>query len=279
MSAKKSKTKPTRSGGQPRPVDKATARNLARAGSHSTGSSELSPILGWTVAFVVIAAVVIGAAILISQQNSNASTTINAPTVVTPSNIATDSRTLGQAGAPVTVDIYGDFRCSACLFFTTGGPEKNLVTDYIATGKVKLVWHDRLIIDENLGGHTSRDAANAAWCAADQSKFWTMHDWLYANSAETSTAFTAARLSDIGKQAGLDMSTYQTCLDAGTHDAQITAENAAETATINSTPTLVVNGTAAADSSYASLKAAIDAALARPAPTAAPSPSVAPSAS
>jgi protein-disulfide isomerase len=273
LSAKKSKTQSARNGGQQRPADKATARNLARAGSRSTGSSELGPILGWTVAFVVIAAVVIGAAVLISQQGS--SSTVSSPTVVTPSNIPTDGRTLGQAGAPVTIDIYGDFRCSACLFFTTGGPEKSLVADYIATGKAKLVWHDRLIIDENLGGNTSRDAANAAWCGADQGKFWTMHDWLYANSAETSTAFTAARLSEIGKQAGMDMSKYQPCLDAGTHDAQITAENAAEKASINSTPTLVVNGTAVADSSYASLKAAIDAALAKPATSAAPSTSAA----
>ena len=266
-------------GQKQRPGDRVAARNLSRAGTHSSGSSELGPILGWTMAFVVIAAVVIGAAILISQQSGNGSGAIVAPTVVTPSNIPTDGRTLGRADAPVTVDIYGDFRCSACLVFTTGGTEQSLVDNYIATGKAKLVWHDRLIIDEGLGGNTSRDAANAAFCAADQGKFWTMHDWLYANSAETSTAFTAARLSDIGKKAGLDMSKYQPCLDAGTHDAAIVAANKVASATINSTPTLYVDGTvigtAGRLTSYDQLKAAIDAELAKPAPTVAPSPSAA----
>ena len=264
-------------GQKQRPGDRAAARNLSRAGTRSTGSSELGPVLGWTMVFVVIAAVVIGAAVLISQQSDNGS--INPPTVGTPTNIPTDGRTLGRADAPVTVDIYGDFRCSACLVFTTGGTEQSLVDNYIATGKAKLVWHDRLIIDEGLGGNTSRDAANAALCAADQGKFWTMHDWLYANSAETSTAFTAARLSDIGKKAGLDMSKYQPCLDAGTHDAAIVAANKVASATINSTPTLYVDGTvigtAGRLTSYDQLKAAIDAELAKPAPTVAPSPSAA----
>ena len=228
-----------------------------------------------------MAAVVIGAAVLISQPSGSGSSTVTAPTVVTPSNISADGRTLGQASAPVTVDIYGDFRCSACLAFTTGGTEQSLVDNYIATGKAKLVWHDRLIIDENLGGNWSRDAANAAMCAADQNKFWTMHDWLYANSAETSTAFTAARLSEIGKRAGLDMSKYQPCLDAATHDAAIVAANKVASATVNSTPTLLVDGAVVVTdghlTTYDQLKAAIDAALAKPAPTVAPSPSAGPS--
>jgi protein-disulfide isomerase len=289
---KQSKSSSSRGASQPgggapgqkqRPGDRAAARNLSRAGTRSSGSSELGPVLGWTMVSVVIAAVVIGAAVLISQQSGNGSGAIAAPTVVTPSNIPTDGRTLGRSDAPVTVDIYGDFRCSACLVFTTGGTEQSLVDNYIATGKAKLVWHDRLIIDELSGGNTSRDAANAAFCAADQGKFWTMHDWLYANSSESSTVFTAARLSDIGKKAGLDMSKYQPCLDAGTHDAAIVAVNKVESATITSTPTLYVDGkvigTAGRLTSYDQLKAAIDAELAKPAPTVAPSPSptVAPS--
>jgi protein-disulfide isomerase len=77
------------------------------------------------------------------------------------------------------------------------------------------------------------------------------------------------------------MSKYQPCLDAGTHDAAIVAANSAESATINSTPTLFVNGTVVGTNGlltgYPQLKAAIDAALAKPAPAASPLPSAAPS--
>jgi protein-disulfide isomerase len=261
-----------------RPSDRASARDLARAGTRSSGSNDRAAILGWSLAFAVIAIVVVGAAIVLTQPSSG-SATLKAPTVVTASSIAATGRTLGVAGAPVTVDLYGDFRCSACLVFTTQGTEQGLVDNYVATGKAKLVWHDRLIIDEIRGGHNSLDAANAAWCAGDQGKFWTLHDWLYANSSEADIAFSAAQLSDMGKKAGLDMSKYQTCLDSGTHAAEITAENASETNAITSTPTIYVNGayvgSVGAIATYTQLSTAIDAAL--KAPKASPSPAASPS--
>ena len=148
--------------------------------------------------------------------------------------------------------------------------------NYVATGKARLVWHDFLTIDDRDGATASRDAANAAWCAADQGKFWVMHDWLYANQSPTedAAAFTLSRLSDIGKAAGLDMATYQPCLDQGTHDAAIAAEQTATPAQVTATPSILVNGkfVAGADANswptYDLIKAAIDAALASPAPSA-----------
>jgi protein-disulfide isomerase len=192
-----------------------------------------------------------------------------APSVVTPSNIASADRTLGNPAAPVTVAIYGDFRCSSCFQFTTGGTEEKLVTNYIATGKAKLVWHDLLSIDKLRGGTASRDAANAAWCGADQGKFWIMHDWLYANDDspnEDAAAFTPTRLSQIGKAAGLDMAKFQPCLDGGTHDAAIAAEAATTPQDAAGTPSIFVNGKFVGDPSanlvptYDQIKAAIDAA-------------------
>ena len=237
----------------------------------------MTALLGWSLVAVVAAVVVIGAAMIFSQQKGGSptdSSSVIAPAAVTPAGIPTDGLTLGNAGAPVTVDLYGDFRCSACKAFTTQGEEKNIVDNYISNGKVKLVWHNRLIIDEILGGHSSLDAANAALCAADQDKFWTMHDWLYANSAENDTAFVPTRLKAIGQAAGLDMARYQPCLDAGTHSAAISAESAALVKTITGTPTVYVAGKfigpAGTIPSYDTIKAAIEAALAALAAPAAP---------
>jgi len=266
-----------------RAASRSGGRAAYRAGTNGSAGG-ISPLVGWSVAFIAVAVVVIGVALVLSSSGPGVITT---PTVLTPTTIPWSGRTLGDSNAPVTLDMYGDFRCSACYAFTTGGTEAGLVSNYIATGRAKLVWHDRLVIDQGTGENASRDAANAAWCAADQNQFWVMHDWLYANDgagSEDPSAFTAARLSAIGKAAALDMTKFQSCLDAGTHDAAITAEDAGERATVDSTPTIMVNGVATQDDTYATIKAAIDAApTAAPtqapttAPTQAPTPSPAPS--
>jgi protein-disulfide isomerase len=187
---------------------------------------------------------------------------------VTSTDIPSNDRTLGSLNAPVTIDLYGDFRCSACYQFTVGGTEKSLVDNYIATGKARLVWHDRLIIDELTQQTASRDAASASRCAADQGKFWVMHDWLYANQSPTedASAFTKSRLADIGRAAGLDMSKFQPCLDQGTHDSEVATENANAPKQVTGTPTVYVNGhyvgTAGSWPQYDEIKTVIDAALA-----------------
>jgi protein-disulfide isomerase len=254
---------PAKPGRPGREVD----RSLARAGTRGSGSGMSSLIL-WSLAFVAVAVVVVVVTLIATGAKSGGTSgSVTAPAVITPSKVAASGRTLGNPNAPITIDLYGDFRCSACLSFTTGGTEQSLVDNYIATNKVKLVWHDFLSIDIGQGNTASRDAANAAWCAADQGKFWVMHDWLYANNgagSEDPSAFTAARLSDIGKAAGLDMSAYQPCLDAGRHYADLAAEEKATPSGVTGTPAVFINGalvtggTANSWPQYPQIKAYID---------------------
>ncbi len=251
-----------------RPAGGQSNRALARAGTRGSGGDGRGSLMLWSAVFVVIAGLVVGIALFVTQSGNGSSGAVVSPSVVTPAGIASQGRTLGDSNAPVTVDLYGDFRCSACFDFATGGTEASLVENYVATGKVKLVWHDYLSIDMIQGNSASRDAANAAWCAADQGKFWVLHDWLYANDeapTEAASAFTPARLSAIGKAAGLDMSTFQTCLSGSKHEADIAAEQKATPSEVTGTPTVFVNGklvtggTPGTWPQYDQLKAAIDA--------------------
>ena len=255
-----------------RQAGREASRALARAGTRGSSDRVADPLLLWSLAFIAVAIVVVAVAVFVSQPSGSSPGAVVAPNVVTPSNIASLGRTLGNSNAPATIDVYGDFRCSACYRFTSDGTEKNLVANYVATGKAKLVWHDLLSIDRFDGGTASRDAANAAWCAADQGKFWVMHDWLYANqgTSEAASAFTLSRLSDIGKAAGLDMSKFQPCLDQGAHDAGIAAEAATTPPDATGTPAIFVNGKFVGDPSanlvptYDEIAAAIDAEFAPP---------------
>jgi protein-disulfide isomerase len=244
-----------------------------------------------------IAAIVVGLAIVgfVAIQQLSKPTAVSTTDLVqaaskTPASVPVNGRTLGQANAPVTIDLYGDFRCSACYNFTEMGTEDQLVANEVASGKAKIVWHDFLTIDLHDGTTASRDAANAAWCAADQNKFWTMHDWLYANQSPTEdpSAFTIPRLLAIGQAAGMDMATFQPCVENGTHNQAIADEQSNVPSAVTGTPTVFVNGQVVGGNgsvpTYAEIQTAVAAAIggssspssSAPA-SAAPSTSVAPS--
>jgi protein-disulfide isomerase len=213
----------------------------------------------------IIVGVLIVAYVAFTQLGGN-SDTVNNDAIITPgaanstpASIHTDGRTLGDPNAPVTIDLYGDFRCSACYTFTESGTAMQVNTQLVATGKAKVVWHDFTIID-GTSQHASRDAANAAWCAADQNKFWVMHDWLYANqTSEAASVFTMDRLLKIGQQMGLEMTAYTSCLQGGTHNADIAAEQKTLPASVagHGTPSVLVKG-AFVNATFAEIKTAVD---------------------
>jgi protein-disulfide isomerase len=241
-----------------------------------------------TIGAIVIGVLIVGFVMLqqLSNTPSSSSAALVTPQIKLPASVPTNDRTMGNPDAPVTIDLYGDFRCSSCYYFTEMGTEDQVVANYVVPGTAKIVWHDFLTIDLSQGNHASRDAANAAWCAADQGKFWTMHDWLYANQSPTedASAFTQERLLAIGKAAGMDMTTFTPCVQNGTHDVAITQEMASIPADVGGTPSVFVNGTFVGNAgqipTYDQIKAAIDAvtgASASPAPSGAASPSASPS--
>ena len=266
-----------RSARQQRIASREANRNLARAGTRgSSGGSNRSFML-YTLGAIVVAAVVIGGALLLTSQGKSAKAygTPYPPAsgVTTPSSIPTDGRTLGDANAPHTLDLWEDFQCSACGQFTRD-VEPQVVTNYVATGKVKIVFHDFLTIDSQPNGTTeSLDAANAALCATDQNQFWPYHDWLYANQySENSGEFTKDRLKAIAVGVGIkDLNKFNSCVDNGTHNSEIQTVQSQIPTTWGGTPTLIVdNGTPISyDGTYASVSSVIDKALGV---TASPSP-------
>ncbi len=232
-----------RSSRPPRSAGRNADRDARRPGSTGSPGSAARTLVVWTGVGVVVAAVLIGAAVVMTRQPAQGTGfTPIPPSVVTPSDIPASGRTLGNPAAPVTIDVYEDFRCTGCFAYSTE-IEPAVEVQYVATGKAKIVHHDFLVIDR--GGITeSRDAANAARCAADQGKYWPLHDWLFANQspAELPGYFTTDRLLALGKAAGLDMPRFEPCVRNGTHDQEIRAEQGPLRSRINATPSIFVNG-------------------------------------
>jgi protein-disulfide isomerase len=80
-------------------------------------------------------------------------------------------------------------------------------------------------------------AAEASRCAADQGKYWEMHDQLFANS-------TALEMTDLTRYAtalSLDLIKFQECLDAGKYANEIRRDiSEGNKAGVRGTPTFFI---------------------------------------
>jgi protein-disulfide isomerase len=89
-----------------------------------------------------------------------------------------------------------------------------LLIDYILRGKVKCVVRDFPLEAEHPHG---LQAAEAAHCANDQGKFWPIHDALIGNS----DALDRPKLSLYAQDIGLDLATFDKCVDSGKYASKI----------------------------------------------------------
>jgi protein-disulfide isomerase len=216
------------------------------------------------VAGAIAAAIVLAAILIVPNLPGSASDLPDFVVVSDPhAGIPAEGRTLGDPNAPVTVVEYGDYQCPGCGQFARE-MEPRLVEEYIATGLVRFEFRDYAFLDQRADGDESQNAAAAAFCAADQGAFWPYHATLYANQhGENQGAFTRDRLRDMAAALGLNTDQFATCLDDGTHAADVEASNqSAQELGLGGTPSFVVNGQVIDYSGYDSIAEAIDAALA-----------------
>ena len=149
-------------------------------------------------------------------------------------------RTKGRADAPVTVYEMSDFQCPFCRTFALNTLPV-LEREYVATGKVRFVFINFPLtrIHPNAVG-----AAEAAMCAARQSKFWVMHKLLFERQDQWAPKEEPGPyLVALGDSAGLDPGQLLQCLTTKTTRAVVEgdAERAAR-AGARSTPTFYIEG-------------------------------------
>ncbi len=146
-----------------------------------------------------------------------------------------NSRALGREDAPVTIVEFSDYQCPFCRRYH-GAAYAELKKNYIDTGKVRYVIRD-LPLEMHLNASV---AANAAYCAGDQDRFWQMRDLLLAESADLSEE----SIAKFGTQLDLNMERFGACLKAKDHTAQIQRDaSVAASLGINSTPSFVIGRT------------------------------------
>ena len=136
----------------------------------------------------------------------------------------------GSTNPAVTIVEFSDFECSFC------GEVQPVLEQVMQTyGKdVRLVFKHM-----PLEGHrNSLPAARAAYCAAEQDRFWQFHDALFV-----SRNLSLARFDEIAAELGLGVPKFQTCLNSEHSRAAIVRDiETARLFRIESTPSFIVNG-------------------------------------
>jgi protein-disulfide isomerase len=146
---------------------------------------------------------------------------------------------LGDPNAPVKIIEYGDFQCPFCRHFWQE-TEPQVIKTYVATGKAYFEYR-------SVGafiGPESAAAAEAAYCAGDQGKFWEYHDALFSNwTGENVGDFAPDKLRRYAATVGLDAAQFDTCLSSGKYDDQVNQDVAdAKADGIHATPSFLING-------------------------------------
>lgn len=117
--------------------------------------------------------------------------------------------------------------------------EPQIVQEYIATGKVRLIYRHLLQL-----GQGSVRTAEASECAADQGKFWPMHDALYARQGEVyQSSDLDITLGGFAQNLGLNRATFDECMQANTHLQFVEDDyNAARAEGVQSRPVFDIGG-------------------------------------
>ncbi len=201
---------------------------------------------GWQSPLVLtsVGALVIGAVIIVAAGGiklGGGSDALNVPET-SYAGLTVNGETVGSPTAPVVMQVYSDFQCTACRqFYTTELAQ--LLSQLVQPGLLRIESQDIDIIDRGSGTETLELAAGG-YCAAQQNKYWEYHDLVFWNGGgENQGYYTPAFIDRVANAAGLDMTAFHTC--QARNDIRqpiIDRTRAAAAAGISSTPTLRING-------------------------------------
>jgi protein-disulfide isomerase len=164
----------------------------------------------------IIAVIVVVVVIVVSSGNST-------------TNVSqAHGSSLGSVNAPVKVTEFGDYQCPACgAFFVQKQPKISFT-----------------FVPFSFIGNESVAAAQGAYCAGDQGKYWQYHDALYNDQrGENQGWFSTSRLEGYAQNLGLNMDQFKSCFEGGKYKSKVDSDSAyAQSLGVNSTPTFSVDG-------------------------------------
>ncbi|WP_338865039.1 thioredoxin domain-containing protein [Myxococcus stipitatus] len=172
---------------------------------------------------------------LFAELRKNANVQITLPEPPRPpaerKQVAATGPSKGADNAPITIVEFSDFQCPFCS--RANASVDQVMKEY--EGKVKLVFR-QFPLDFH---KEAQKAAEASLCAADQGKFWEMHDKLFASQS----ALQVEHLKTYAGELGLDKAKFDKCLDSGEKAATVKSDMAdGQKVGVTGTPAFFING-------------------------------------
>jgi protein-disulfide isomerase len=144
----------------------------------------------------------------------------------------------GRLDAPIVIVNFSDFGCPYCRGFALE-TEPAIEREYVATGKVFLKYVPFVVGPFPNG----QQAARTAECAAEQGRFWPMHDRVYAHQkAWKDTLYALPVFQRDAAALNLDTARFTRCYSTNhLHPRSKEATDAADRLGIRITPSFFVN--------------------------------------
>lgn len=163
--------------------------------------------------------------------------------------VAEGGHSKGNLESSIEIVEFGDFQCPACGFAFT--QLQRIIPEY--EDRVKFTFRHMPLTNIH---QYAQKAGEASECAADQGKFWEMHDILF----ERQDRLTIADLKGYALELDLDITEFGQCLDNSTHALKVSSDFAyGASIGVSSTPTFFVNGEKFANLTYEEWKTVLDA--------------------
>ncbi|HXV65917.1 MAG TPA: thioredoxin domain-containing protein [Nitrosopumilaceae archaeon] len=143
---------------------------------------------------------------------------------------------VGNPSAPITIVEWGDYQCTYCYRFHQSSLNV-ILNEYVETGKVNLVFKDF-----PLNGPDSILAAEAAYCAGDQGKYWEYHNELYTNwGGERTGWINYDSLNKFAVTVNLSIDDFSSCLSGHKYKEKVLdLEKFGKEIGIDATPSFLV---------------------------------------
>ncbi|HJU13286.1 MAG TPA: thioredoxin domain-containing protein [Candidatus Nitrosotalea sp.] len=183
------------------------------------------------VGIPVAAAVIAISVFMLYPHQSDSSSPVSAQALV-----ENGSPMMGDPNAKITIVEWGDYQCTYCHLFHQNTKDQ-LIQEYVNTGKVNFVFRDF-----PLNGPDSVLAAEAAYCAGDQGKYWQYHDELYNNWGGERTGWVNQKsLDKFALDVGLDQGQFDQCLASNKYENKVLDnQKFGEQIGVDATPTFII---------------------------------------
>ena len=143
---------------------------------------------------------------------------------------------IGKENAKITILEFGDYQCTFCHKFHQQTLD-DIKKSYIDTGVVNFTYKDLPV-----NGAASVLAAEAAFCAEEQNKYWEYHNMLFDNWAGERTGWvTDKSLLNFAKESNLDINQFMECMKNHKYYQKVNEnQEFAKSVGINATPSFLI---------------------------------------